>query len=56
LLKEAAAYYARDNAEIISMLERPIIEASTVATFCCSEENSLGLVRTIDQAEVVVER
>lgn len=33
LLKEVIAYYERDNAEVISILERPLIEASTVATY-----------------------
>lgn len=33
LLKEAIKYYEEDNAEIISILERPLIEASVVATY-----------------------
>ena len=33
LLKEVIKYYEQDNAEIISVLERPIIEASVVATY-----------------------
>lgn len=33
LLKEAVRYYERDNAEIISVIERPMIEASIVATY-----------------------
>jgi hypothetical protein len=33
LLKEVIAYYEKDKAEIIAILERPIIEASTIATY-----------------------
>ncbi len=33
LLKEVIKYYEQNNAEIISVLERPIIEASVVATY-----------------------
>lgn len=33
LLKEVIAYYEKDNAEIISILERPLLEASTIATY-----------------------
>jgi hypothetical protein len=33
LLKEVIGYYERNNAEIIALLERPIIEAATIATF-----------------------
>ena len=33
LLKEAIKYYEEDNAEIISIFERPLIEASVVATY-----------------------
>ncbi len=33
LLKEAIKYYEQDNAEIISIFERPLIEASVVATY-----------------------
>jgi len=36
LLKEVIKYYEQDNAEIIAFLERPIIEASTVATYLMS--------------------
>lgn len=36
LLKEVIKYYEQDNAEIISLLERPIIEASTIATYLMS--------------------
>lgn len=33
LLKEVISYYESDNAEIIAILERPLIEASTIATY-----------------------
>ena len=33
LLKEIIKYYEQENAEIISILERPLIEASTIATY-----------------------
>jgi hypothetical protein len=33
LLKEVIAYYEKDNAEIIGILERPIIEAAAIATY-----------------------
>jgi hypothetical protein len=33
LLKELLDYYEKDNAEIIGILERPIVEAAVVATF-----------------------
>lgn len=33
LLKEVIRYYEQKNAEIISILERPLIEAATVATY-----------------------
>lgn len=40
LLKEIIHYYEKDNAEIISVLERPLIEASITATY---------LMRSADQ-------
>jgi hypothetical protein len=36
LLKEVIKYYEQDNAQIISILERPMIEAAVVATFLMS--------------------
>jgi hypothetical protein len=33
LLKEVLAYYEKDNAEIIGILERPMLEASAIATY-----------------------
>jgi hypothetical protein len=33
LFKEVLAYYEKENAEIIGILERPMLEASAVATY-----------------------
>jgi len=33
LLKDCVKYYERDNAEIIEIIERPLIEATTIATY-----------------------
>ena len=33
LVKEVVRYYEQDNAEIIGILARPMIEASTIATY-----------------------
>jgi len=41
LLKEVLKYYEQDNAEIISILERPLIEASVVATYLMQSDNSV---------------
>lgn len=41
LLKEILKYYEQDNAEIISVLERPLIEASVVATYLMGSDNSV---------------
>ena len=61
LLKEVIAYYERDNAEIISILERPIVEAATVATYLmrhgpdvmvdyrkCSYKDRLRILRNLE--------
>ena len=61
LLKEVVAYYEKDNAEIIGILERPIIEAATVATFLmrhgpevmldyrkCSYKDRLRILRDLE--------
>jgi hypothetical protein len=40
LLKEIIKYYEQDNAEIISILERPVIEASVVATYLMSGDGT----------------
>jgi len=41
LLKEILKYYEQDNAEIISILERPLIEASVIATYLMQSSNSV---------------
>jgi hypothetical protein len=41
LLKEILKYYEEDNAEIIGVLERPLIEASVVATYLMQNDNSV---------------
>ena len=41
LLKEIIKYYEQDNAEIISILERPLIEASVVATYLMTNDQSV---------------
>lgn len=61
LLKEVVAYYERDNADIISILERPIVEATTIATFLmrhgpdvildyrkCSYKDRLRILRDLE--------
>ena len=50
LLKEIIKYYEADNAEIISVLERPLIEASVTATYLLTattrSSRTTGSVRT----------
>ena len=41
LLKEVISYYEQDNAEIIGILERPLIEASVVATYLMTNDRSV---------------
>jgi len=41
LLKEILKYYEEDNAEIISILERPLIEASILATYLMRSDISV---------------
>jgi Family of unknown function (DUF5677) len=61
LLKEVIAYYEKDNAEIIGILERPIIEAAAIATYLmrsgpevmldyrkCSYKDRLRLLRDLE--------
>ena len=61
LLKEIIRYYEQDNAEIISILERPLIEASTIATYLmtngpevmsdyrkCSYKDRLRILRDLE--------
>jgi Family of unknown function (DUF5677) len=40
LMKEVINYYERDNAEIIGILERPLIEAAVVATYLMKHDLS----------------
>lgn len=40
-MKEIIRYYEQDNAEIISILERPLIEASVVATYLMTNDESV---------------
>lgn len=61
LLKEVIKYYEQDNAEVIALLERPIIEASTIATYLltsgpdvmldyrkCSYKDRLRILRDLE--------
>jgi hypothetical protein len=61
LMKEVRNYYEQDNAEIISILERPLIEASVVASYLlrygpevmldyrkCSYKDRLRILRDLD--------
>jgi hypothetical protein len=41
LLKEILKYYEQDNAEIISILERSLIEASVIARYLLESDNSV---------------
>ncbi|MGH1447947.1 MAG: DUF5677 domain-containing protein [Pseudomonadaceae bacterium] len=41
LLKEIVTYYERDNAEIISILERPLIEAAVTAEYLLMSDSSV---------------
>ena len=41
LLKEIIKYYEQNNAEIISVLERPVIEASVVASYLITSDASV---------------
>lgn len=65
LLKEVIRYYEQDNAEIIAILERPVIEASTVATYLltngpdvmldyrkCSYKDRLRILRDLEGGSV----
>lgn len=68
LLKEIIKYYEQDNAEIISLLERPLIEASVVATYLmmndesviedyrkCSYKDRLRILRDLESGSVFLE-
>jgi len=41
LLREIARYYKENNAEVISVLERPVIEASVMATYLMTTSNDV---------------
>jgi hypothetical protein len=41
LLKEILKYYEQDNAEIIGVLERPLIEASVIATYLMRSDHTV---------------
>ncbi|GBE44466.1 hypothetical protein BMS3Bbin10_02562 [bacterium BMS3Bbin10] len=43
LLKEVVKYYEQDNAEIIGILERPLLEASVMATFLMTKDDAVLL-------------
>ena len=68
LLKEIIRYYEEDNAEIISILERPIIEASVVASYLmtsgpgviedyrkCSYKDRLRILRDLESGSAFYE-
>jgi hypothetical protein len=68
LLKEIIKYYEQGNAEIISILERPLIEASVVATFLmtsgetaiedyrkCSYKDRLRILRDLESGSAFLE-
>jgi hypothetical protein len=61
LFKEVVAYYERDNAEVIAIFERPMIEAATIATYLmtngpevtidyrkCSYKDRLRILRDLE--------
>ncbi len=41
LLKEIIKYYEQDNAEIIGILERPLVEAAVVSTYLMTKDRSV---------------
>jgi len=41
LLKEIVVYYEKDNAEIISLLERPLVEAAITASYLMQSDESV---------------
>jgi hypothetical protein len=68
LLKEIIRYYEENNAEIISILERPLIEASVVATYLmtndrgvledyrkCSYKDRLRILRDLENGSAFYE-
>jgi hypothetical protein len=68
LLKEVINYYEQDKAEIISILERPLIEASVVASYLmtsdpsviedyrkCSYKDRLRILRNLEEGSAFFE-
>lgn len=68
LLNEVIRYYEQDNAEIISILERPLIEAAVVASYLmshgddvikdyrkCSYKDRLRILRELENGSVFFE-
>lgn len=68
LLKEIIKYYEQDNAEIISILERPLIEASVIASYLltnspdviedyrkCSYKDRLRILRDFENGSAFLE-
>ena len=68
LLKEIIRYYEQDNAEIISILERPLIEASVIASYLmtsvpsviedyrkCSYKDRLRILRDLENGSAFYE-
>jgi uncharacterized protein DUF5677 len=68
LLKELVIYYERDNAEIIGILERPIIEGATIAIYLmkhdrevmidyrkCSYKDRLRILRDLEAGSAFYE-
>ena len=68
LLKEVVVYYEKDNAEIIGILERPIIEAATIASYLmtqgpaalldyrkCSYKDRLRILRDLEAGSAFYE-
>lgn len=68
LMKEVIKYYEQNNAEIISILERPIIESSVIATYLmqngpdvmedyrkCSYKDRLRIIREHDRGSAFFE-
>lgn len=65
LLKEVIRYYEENNADVISILERPIIESAVIATYLmrsdeaaiedyrkCSYKDRLRILRDLDEGSV----
>jgi hypothetical protein len=68
LLKEVIRYYEEDNAEIIGILERPLIEASVIASYLmtsgpgviedyrkCSYKDRLRILRDLESGSAFYE-